>query len=57
MAHPNDELICRFYAAFGRHDAETMVACYAPGAGFSDPVFTGLRDPEPGAMVAPRTLR
>jgi ketosteroid isomerase-like protein len=50
MAHANDELISRFYAAFGRHDAETMAACYAPGARFSDPVFTDLRDPEPGAM-------
>jgi ketosteroid isomerase-like protein len=50
MAHPNDELISRFYAAFSRHDGETMAACYAPGAHFSDPVFTDLRDPEPGAM-------
>jgi ketosteroid isomerase-like protein len=50
MGHPNDELISRFYTAFGRHDADTMVACYAPGARFSDPVFTDLRDQEPGAM-------
>ncbi len=50
MAHPNDELISRFYAAFGRHDGDTMAACYAPGAHFSDPVFADLRDPEPGAM-------
>jgi ketosteroid isomerase-like protein len=50
MGHPNDELISRFYAAFARHDGETMAACYAPGAHFSDPVFTDLRDPEPGAM-------
>jgi ketosteroid isomerase-like protein len=50
MAHANAELISRFYAAFARHDAETMAACYAPGAHFSDPVFTDLRDPEPGAM-------
>ena len=27
-----------------------MAACYAPGAHFSDPVFTDLRDDEPGAM-------
>jgi hypothetical protein len=27
-----------------------MAACYAPGAHFSDPVFTDLRDGEPGAM-------
>jgi ketosteroid isomerase-like protein len=50
MAHPNDELIERFYAAFARHDGAEMAACYAPGARFSDPVFTGLHDGEPGAM-------
>jgi len=50
MAHPNDELIQRFYAAFDRHDGDGMAACYAPGAHFSDPVFTDLRDGEPGAM-------
>jgi hypothetical protein len=27
-----------------------MAACYAPGAHFSDPVFTDLRDDEPGEM-------
>jgi hypothetical protein len=27
-----------------------MAACYAPGARFSDPVFTDLRGEEPGAM-------
>ena len=50
MAHPNDELIQRFYAAFARHDGDEMAGCYAPGARFSDPVFTDLRDEEPGAM-------
>jgi ketosteroid isomerase-like protein len=50
MSHPNDELIQRFYAAFARHDGEEMAACYAPDAHFSDPVFTDLRDGEPGAM-------
>src|SRR5947208_16155612 len=50
MDHPNDELIQRFYAAFARHDGDEMAACYAPGARFSDPVFTDLRDEEPGAM-------
>jgi ketosteroid isomerase-like protein len=50
MAHPNEELIDRFYAAFGRLDGAIMAACYAPGARFSDPVFTDLRDGEPGAM-------
>ncbi len=50
MAHPNQELIDRFYAAFARHDGATMAACYAPGASFSDPVFTDLSGEEPGAM-------
>ena len=45
-----DELIQRFYAAFARHDGDTMAACYAPDAHFSDPVFTDLRGEEPGAM-------
>jgi ketosteroid isomerase-like protein len=46
----NDELIRRFYSAFARRDGETMAACYAPGARFSDPVFTDLHGDEPGAM-------
>jgi ketosteroid isomerase-like protein len=50
MAHANDELIERFYAAFARHDGDTMAACYTPDARFSDPVFTDLRGEEPGAM-------
>jgi uncharacterized protein len=50
MAHPNDELIQRFYAAFDRHDGDAMAACYAPDARFSDAVFTDLRRAEPGAM-------
>jgi ketosteroid isomerase-like protein len=50
MAHPNDELIQRFYAAFDRGDGEAMEACYAPGARFSDPVFQNLHGREPGAM-------
>ena len=50
MAHANDELIQRFYAAFAQLDGAGMAACYAPGARFSDPVFTDLRDGEPGAM-------
>jgi ketosteroid isomerase-like protein len=50
MAHPNDELIQRFYGAFAELDGDTMAACYAPGATFSDPVFTDLRGEEPGAM-------
>ena len=50
MAHPNDELIQRFYAAFARRDGDTMAACYAPDARFWDPVFTDLSGEEPGAM-------
>jgi ketosteroid isomerase-like protein len=50
MAHPNEELIERFYSAFARGDGDAMAACYAPGARFSDPVFTDLRGEEPGAM-------
>jgi ketosteroid isomerase-like protein len=50
MGDPNDELIQRFYSAFARHDGDTMAASYAPGARFSDPVFTDLRGEEPGAM-------
>lgn len=50
MGHPNAELIRRFYAALDSHDGDTMAACYAPGARFSDPVFTDLRGEEPGAM-------
>lgn len=38
----NAALIARFYAAFGRRDAEGMIACYASDASFSDPVFTHL---------------
>ena len=50
MAHSNEELIDRFYSAFARGDGTAMAACYAPGARFSDPVFTDLHDGEPGAM-------
>ena len=50
MAQTNAELIERFYAAFARLDGDTMAACYAPDARFSDPVFTDLRGAEPGAM-------
>jgi len=50
MSGDNGELIRRFYAAFAIRDADTMAACYAPDARFSDPVFPDLRGPEPGAM-------
>ena len=50
MAHPNDELIQRFYEAFARRDGDAMAECYAPSAHFSDPVFVDLHGDEPGAM-------
>jgi ketosteroid isomerase-like protein len=50
MAHPNDELIQRFYGAFARLDGDAMAACYTPDASFSDPVFADLHGVEPGAM-------
>ena len=43
-------IIERFYAAFDERDGAAMSACYAPGAHFSDPVFTDLNGEEPGAM-------
>jgi len=38
----NAAVIARFYHALDRHDAEAMIACYAPDATFSDPVFQEL---------------
>ena len=46
----SQEVIERFYAAFDRRDGDTMAACYAPDAHFSDPVFTDLRGAQPGQM-------
>ena len=57
MAHPNDELIQRFYAAFDAHDGKAMAACYAADAHFSDPVFVDLKGREPGAMWMMLTAR
>ncbi len=57
MAHENEDLLRRFYDAFGRHDGEEMAACYAPGAHFSDPVFTDLSGEEPAAMWKMLTAR
>ena len=42
VPHPNAVLIERFYDALGRRDAASMIACYAPEATFSDPVFLDL---------------
>lgn len=50
MAHPNDELLQRFYAAFDRGDGDAMAACYVPEARFCDPVFGELTGAEAGDM-------
>lgn len=50
MAHPNAELITRFYQAFQRLDAEAMAECYSPVVHFSDPVFTDLNGEEAADM-------
>lgn len=50
MRHPNDDLIQRFYAAFGDGRGDEMAACYASGAHFQDPVFPDLNGDEPGRM-------
>lgn len=53
----NQELLKGFYAAFADRDGAAMSAVYAPGATFSDPVFVGLKDGEPGAMWRMLTSR
>ena len=49
-AAENLATVQRFYDAMSRHDGDAMAACYAPRATFSDPVFVGLHDGEPGDM-------
>lgn len=44
------EVATRFYEAFAQRDAETMAACYAENAQFSDPVFPRLAGAEVGMM-------
>ena len=56
-ADDNKQLIERFYAAFDRHDGDEMAACYALQVRFSDPVFPGLQNDEPGAMWRMLTSR
>lgn len=53
----NQDLLTSFYAAFALRDGETMAEAYAPGATFTDPVFVGLKDGEPGAMWRMLTSR
>jgi uncharacterized protein len=51
------ELIERLYTAMDRKDGDTMAACYAPDARFSDPAFGELRGSEPGDMWRMLTAR
>lgn len=55
--HPNAQVIRDFYDAFGRRDAEAMVACYAEDVEFSDPVFPNLRGDEARGMWRMLTSR
>jgi ketosteroid isomerase-like protein len=49
-AERNEATIRRLYDALNRHDGETMAACYAADARFSDPVFPDLRGDQAGDM-------
>jgi ketosteroid isomerase-like protein len=51
------ELIERLYTAMDRKDGDTMAACYARDARFSDPAFGELRGSEPGDMWRMLTAR
>jgi len=55
--HPNEKVIQDFYAAFGRKDAEGMIACYDREVWFSDPVFLDLKGEEAFAMWRMLTSR
>jgi ketosteroid isomerase-like protein len=55
--HPNAELIQRFYTALSRLDGAAMATCYTAEASFSDPVFQGLNNGEPGKMWRMLTTR
>ena len=50
MNPDNESTIRRFYDAFAKRDGETMAACYADDAAFSDPVFPELKGDEVGSM-------
>jgi ketosteroid isomerase-like protein len=55
--HANEELIQRFYTALSKRDGAAMAACYASDATFSDAVFQGLKNGEPGNMWRMLTTR
>ena len=55
--HPNAQALRDFYDAFGRGDAEAMVAHYADDVEFSDPVFPMLRGDEARGMWRMLTSR
>jgi ketosteroid isomerase-like protein len=57
VAHANDDLIVRLYAALDAKDGDAMAACYAPDARFHDPAFGELRGEQPGAMWRMLTSR
>lgn len=48
--HPNAQAIRDFYEAFGKCEAERMIALYAPDVEFSDPVFPALKGEEAFGM-------
>ena len=50
MNPDNESTIRRFYDAFAKRDGETMAACYADDAAFSDPVFPERKGDEVGSM-------
>jgi len=56
-AERNEATIRRLYDGLGRHDGETMAACYAPDAEFSDPVFPDLHGDQAADMWRMLTAR
>jgi ketosteroid isomerase-like protein len=56
-AENNLRTIEELYAALDRGDGEAMAGLYAPQATFTDPVFVGLSDGEPGDMWRMLTAR
>ncbi len=50
MAHPNADLITKFYTSFQNRNSQGMVDCYHKDIAFSDPAFPELKGWEAGAM-------